>query len=61
MARSYLKIIGVVGGARGPKAPHNRNATNDKILTKVPYFFGFSFFEHLCVQQYTRTTVISNK
>ena len=41
--------------------PLNQNATNDKNLTKKPCFFIFSFFWHLCVQQYTRTTAINNK
>ena len=49
------------GMAQGARGPYNRNATNDKSLTKMPCFFIFSFFYNLCVQQYTRTTVISNK
>ena len=32
-----------------------------KVWQKKPCFFIFSFFLHLCIQQYTRTTVINNK
>ena len=39
------------GGSLGDPGPLNRNATNDKNLTKKPCFFIFSFFKHLCVQQ----------
>ena len=49
------------GGGPWGSGPLNRNATNDKNLTKKPCFFVFSFLWHLCVQQYTRTTAINNK
>ena len=48
-------------GGPGSPGPLNQNATSDTNLTKKPCFFIFSFFYHLCVQQYTRATVISNK
>ena len=49
------------GGGTGGLGPLNRNATNDTNLTKKALFLHFYFFLHLCVQQYTRTTVINNK
>ena len=49
-----------IGVARGLAPPPNRNVTNDKNVTKKPCFFSFSWLYHLCVQQYTRTTIISN-
>ena len=45
-------------GARAPLP--NQNATNDKNVTKKFFIFIFSFFRQICVQQYTRTTVITN-
>ena len=45
---------------RGDPGPLNQNATNDKNLSKQPCFFIFSFFEHLCVHQYMRTTITKN-
>ena len=49
------------GVAEGDPWPLNQNATNGKTLSKKPCFFIFSFFEHICVQRYPRTTVITNK
>ena len=49
------------GVAEETRAPPNQNATNGKNLSKKPCFFIFRFFQHFCVQQFPRTTVINNK
>ena len=58
LSQNYRRSQG--GGLKGP-GPLKRTTTDDTNLTKTPCFFIFSFFYHLCVQQYTRTTVINNK
>ena len=45
-------------GVRGLGLPY-WNATNDK-MWQIRRFFSFSFFSHLRLQQYTRSTVINN-
>ena len=56
-----VTIIGVArGGSLGdPDPPPNRNATNDKNVTKNSCVFIFNFFQHLRVLQSrtSRTTV----
>ena len=47
-------------GAVGPSTPQLKCHQWQK-FDKKPCFFNFSFFEHLCVQQYRRSTVINNK
>ena len=52
--------VTIIGVARRPAPTPNRNATNDKNETKnLSCFFIFSFFQHLCIKQYKRTTVIT--
>ena len=41
MSQNHRRSLG--GGTGGP-SPFNRNATNDKNLTKKPCFFIFSYF-----------------
>ena len=46
--------------SQGAQPLSNRNASNDKNVTKKRLFLQFWFLLAFCVQLYTRTTVITN-
>ena len=52
----FLKVLPNIGVAKGPAPP----SIEMPPMTTNLFFFSFSFFQHLRVQQYTRTTVINN-